>query len=361
MKKFVVLILALSLIVSACSTAEPVSEQTLTYIEYLSYNGTHAETHENDGSDEISVAGLSGLLSDNQTPLAHKAIHELGGSDEIDVTGLEGAGGGSDNHSETHENDGDDEISVEDLSGLLADDQHVLDSEILNALNILEDYILLNHEMTGNVTLTDTTFELAGGQHFNILSAGGGQGMNYRTTAGGASGIYANYSLESTSPAINDIIYSEYWKETNSNLDLENFGYFQVVTVNVTDGGETAKLRWTLRNNGATNVAMYLYSDGTLAVDAGFDTFDEYNDAELLKDAIKDGDYQLLVDAGIYDIKYKIDDKGIETTEEDGYLVSVPNMMKLNSGGIYQLLEYCKELEARIAILEGLPEEELLK
>lgn len=31
----------------------------------------HAASHQNNGADEISVAGLSGLLADPQTPLAH--------------------------------------------------------------------------------------------------------------------------------------------------------------------------------------------------------------------------------------------------------------------------------------------------
>jgi len=35
--------------------------------------GTHAATHQNGGADEISVAGLSGLLADAQTPLSHGA------------------------------------------------------------------------------------------------------------------------------------------------------------------------------------------------------------------------------------------------------------------------------------------------
>lgn len=37
--------------------------------------GAHAEEHENGGGDEISVEGLSGLLADAQTPLAH--THEI--------------------------------------------------------------------------------------------------------------------------------------------------------------------------------------------------------------------------------------------------------------------------------------------
>jgi len=69
--------------------------------------GTHASTHENAGGDEISVAGLSGELADNQPPKAHKASHQDGGGDEI---------------------------SVAALSGLLADDQHVLDAEVTTVI-----------------------------------------------------------------------------------------------------------------------------------------------------------------------------------------------------------------------------------
>lgn len=49
---------------------------------------THAASHENGGSDEISVAGLSGLLADGQTPLAHKTSHQSGGSDAIKLDDL---------------------------------------------------------------------------------------------------------------------------------------------------------------------------------------------------------------------------------------------------------------------------------
>lgn len=36
--------------------------------------GSHASTHQNSGSDEVSVAGLSGLLADPQTPLTHSHV-----------------------------------------------------------------------------------------------------------------------------------------------------------------------------------------------------------------------------------------------------------------------------------------------
>jgi hypothetical protein len=48
----------------------------------------HKTSHENGGTDEISVAGLSGLLADGQTPLAHKTSHQAGGSDAIKLDDL---------------------------------------------------------------------------------------------------------------------------------------------------------------------------------------------------------------------------------------------------------------------------------
>jgi hypothetical protein len=64
--------------------------------------GVHHATHENAGADEISVAGLSGLLADGQTPLAHKDSHDpQDGSDKLDtaaaseIAGVQAAGAGS--------------------------------------------------------------------------------------------------------------------------------------------------------------------------------------------------------------------------------------------------------------------------
>lgn len=49
---------------------------------------THASTHENDGDDEISVAGLSGELADAQTPKTHASTHQSGGADAIKLDDL---------------------------------------------------------------------------------------------------------------------------------------------------------------------------------------------------------------------------------------------------------------------------------
>jgi hypothetical protein len=147
--------------------------------------GLHHTTHENGGSDEVTVEGLSGTLADPQTPAAHKTSHQDGGTDALSVTGLSGLlataqtpaahktshqNGGADAlsvaglsgvlaseqystwaavsgkpstfdpaaHKTSHQDGGTDEISVKDLSGLLADDQHVLDTEVVTAAQTIK-------------------------------------------------------------------------------------------------------------------------------------------------------------------------------------------------------------------------------
>jgi len=96
----------------------------------------HAASHQNGGSDEISVAGLSGTLADPQTPSGHGSTHEDGGSDEISVTGLSGTLADPQtpsNHGSTHQDGGADEISVAGLNGVLADKQ---DADKLQGRNV---------------------------------------------------------------------------------------------------------------------------------------------------------------------------------------------------------------------------------
>jgi hypothetical protein len=96
----------------------------------------HKTSHQDGGSDEISVAGLSGQLVDDQpstwtlvdgkpttfTPEAHKTSHQDGGSDEISVQGLSGTLADAQTpaaHKTSHQSGGSDEISVTGLAGLL--------------------------------------------------------------------------------------------------------------------------------------------------------------------------------------------------------------------------------------------------
>ena len=92
----------------------------------------HAASHQNGGADEISVAGLSGELANDQPPKAH----DLAGGKHNPATlaqlnakvsdaTLDDSGDPRDPkaHASNHEKSGGDEISVAGLSGELADDQ----------------------------------------------------------------------------------------------------------------------------------------------------------------------------------------------------------------------------------------------
>lgn len=99
--------------------------------------GSHASTHQDGGGDEISVAGLSGVLADGQKAAE---LGTTGASVNVDsaappsngqvltATGATTAtwqdpSGGGGSHASTHEDGGADEISVAGLSGVLVDAQ----------------------------------------------------------------------------------------------------------------------------------------------------------------------------------------------------------------------------------------------
>lgn len=91
----------------------------------------HGSSHENGGADEISVAGLSGLLADGQTPLAHATSHQDGGSDEISLAGLAGESVTPQPpkaHASSHQSGGSDAVKLDDLSA--PDDNTDLDASI---------------------------------------------------------------------------------------------------------------------------------------------------------------------------------------------------------------------------------------
>ena len=137
----------------------------------------HASTHQDTGSDEIVITGLSGLLADDQhvldaevtnvavakttldaqsflaavsddTPVAlavaasrilgRKAAGNIAAMTVAELLTLIDVAAGADvtgsnapqAHKTSHQNGGGDEISIAGLSGLAADDQHVLDAEV---------------------------------------------------------------------------------------------------------------------------------------------------------------------------------------------------------------------------------------
>ncbi|GAI73373.1 unnamed protein product, partial [marine sediment metagenome] len=92
----------------------------------------HASSHQNGGSDEISVAGLTGLLAYEQNAGAIKGIpvptpaavdDEKAITYDHDTLAFKYLAGGAAAHAITHQDGGIDELDVTDLSGVLADQQ----------------------------------------------------------------------------------------------------------------------------------------------------------------------------------------------------------------------------------------------
>lgn len=146
----------------------------------------HAADHENGGADEISVAGLSGLLADGQTPLAHKTSHENGGADEISVAGLSGLLADGQTplaHKTSHENGGADEISVAGLSGLLADEQNAgkIKGVDVDDTNIADGRVPVFRTASGNIEFEDQSGS-GGGTAIEVVVL---QDQKAQNTAGG--------------------------------------------------------------------------------------------------------------------------------------------------------------------------------
>ena len=90
-----------------------------TYFAVAGTPGAHKTQHENGGSDEISVSGLSGVLADPQPPIIGATSTTAVAGDDTRLTNARTPTA----HAASHENGGADEISVAGLSGLLADAQ----------------------------------------------------------------------------------------------------------------------------------------------------------------------------------------------------------------------------------------------
>lgn len=129
---------------------------------------SHKTTHENGGTDEISVAGLNGVLADAQPP----ANHNLVDTTKHPVSGLTtghvlkalssttyGFGTVPDAtptaHKTTHQDGGTDEISVAGLSGVLADAQTPANHNLIDTTKHPVTGLTTNHVIKA---LSSTTY-----------------------------------------------------------------------------------------------------------------------------------------------------------------------------------------------------------
>ena len=296
MKKLLLILLLLSIVFSSCSTVEPAtigkSSEVPIYVSYptVSVNFTGAEEDE------------------------HHLEHEDGGADLL---------------------------KLDNLSGKLIDDQHVLDTEVINAIENVNDTLDIDNG--------------SGELYLRTSDANEGLRMYNSKDVGNIKGSIRMYSTDANPDQYNQV-FSLLGFGTNNITESIQYYQFYVRQDSILDGSESGRAYWLLINSGSLDVAMYLTNTGKLYIDDSYETFDNYDDALLLKLAIQGNKPELLEQAGIYTRKYKLDSDGNETDIFDGYMVNIQAMMKLNSGGVYQLLDHCESLEARIIELEKLLE-----
>ena len=251
-------------------------------------------------------------------------------------------------HATTHENNGDDEINTVGLSGLLADDQHVLDSEVLNAIEN-EAQISLN-EVTfyEDLILNGQSLQL-GSSQVRLLTTNY-YGFYVESSYADALGAWLQLYHNTPSPAIGDYAGGITYFLNDDTSTKEQYAFTYVKALSVASGNESGQYTWSLRNQGVNNTAMYLTPDGQLYIDLSYEVYDVYDDVEILQNGFKDKDINLLLNLGI--VSEKFDEKGIIVEGE--YNMNLQKMLSLLAGGSIQSRDKINLLESRITELEKL-------
>ena len=227
----------------------------------------------------VSVNGKSGTVSLNAAEVgaastAHATGHVTGGSDVIaaviaagasglmtgaDKTKLDSVGANADvtadnapqAHKTSHENGGTDEISVAGLSGVLADDQHIIDSEAVAAAKTVK-----LDELTAPTD--NTTLDFSTSLH-GLVPKGTDVGDYLKdngTWADPVSAVNAILARITTPNAIGN-------SSATLTVDFDD-GYTQTTTLN------SASVAITLSNIPAVGVALKMTQDGSGSRDPDF-------------------------------------------------------------------------------------------
>jgi len=289
-----------------------------------------------------------GVGSDNNTPVYVTML-----SQSVNATYMY-------DHSAYHELGGGDVLSVIGLSGLLADDQHVLDAEVVDAVEAASPLTLPAFTLGDTLTLNGQVFD-AGGGSAEINTTGVLAGLTIKGTATDH-GTRLKFQHKHTTPDLNGII-GEYvfysYDHAVSGPVEKRFGVFRLRHTNIGDGTEEATFYYYAMAAGEPdNLAMTLSGAGVLAVDDSYDTFDDKDDAKLLKEGVKEGKKEVLEAIGVLKKKYKVDADGAYIKDKNGelihvgYMLNVQDFLKLLSGGVYQNRDRIDLLEERIINLE---------
>lgn len=243
--------------------------------------------------------------------------------------------------------DGNNVVVITDLTGLtglLSDDQHVLDVEVISAIENASPLTLPEFTLGDTVNLNSKKFD-AGSTDLWIKTIGSNKGMYLYSEQEGAIGLGFIAEHVSSSPAINDDIFRWNMAGRNDNNEQFVYGYMSFRIVSVTDGSEEAKWRWLTTDNGSSNLAMELYPNGSLYIDGTFEVMDKYDDAVMLSRGFRDEEKQLLKDIGV------LVNKRNEYTNEvidNEYMLNTQKLLTLLAGGVYQNRDKIDKITKRL-------------
>ena len=207
--------------------------------------------------------------------------------------------------------------------------------------------------LNGDITTNGKYFD-SGTGNFKIKNNGTKQGLLIETTYSGIESTGITFRTISDSPAIGDYPFNTYLYAKDGGGSDYLWGLVQYWFTDVSDGTETMSMAWTLQYAGSRNKAMELSGNGILSVDDSYDTFDDYDDALILKRGISEGNKELMLEVGVLKLVDVKNDSGDITGQK--YMIQLQAFNKLLAGGVYQNRDKIDALEARIANLEKLLE-----
>lgn len=206
---------------------------------------------------------------------------------------------------------------------------------------------------SGTVVGTTDTQELtnktlnAGSGSIPVNTTGNIKGIEITSTSGSSVGPALNMVHHSGTPANGDSCFQLTGRSYNVNSLEYTYGLIRITTPDISEGSSNGGFEIWLLDEEVLNQALILSSEGILYVDDSYDTFDEYDDAEVLREGISKGNKALLLSLGV--IVEKRDDYGSIIPDE--YMISTQRLINLIAGGVYQNRDYIESLEARIAEL----------
>lgn len=242
-------------------------------------------------------------------------------------------------------------ITDDDLVGLSATqelDNKTLDSSIAKGTwTTSGTWIVPSYTLSGGIT-TNSQYLIGNSNNINISTSASGKGIYDVNNWDGAYGVTWITKHNSATPAINDTLFN--WEIQGNQGDGSSVAYGNIKfrIADNTTGSADGKFLITILENGVENEALYLTSDGTLYVDNAYDTFDEFDDAELLREGISKGNKQLMLDSGVLEVKRDKDNRIVEGE----YMINFQNIIALCAGGVYQNRDKIEALETRISQLE---------